>query len=70
MGYCKAGSPQAEAMERIVTESQRRLDFRGLCRATLQIRRPAGAESSQFEITRVLAQDWVLADQPFDSMFE
>jgi hypothetical protein len=63
MGYCKAGSPQAEAMERIVTESRRRLDFHGLCRATLEIRRPAGADASQFEITRVLAQDWVLADK-------
>jgi hypothetical protein len=37
-----------------------------LIRVTLEIRRTAGAESRQFEITRVLAEEWVLAAAPFD----
>ncbi len=70
MGYCKADSPQARAMEWIMAESEGRPEFRGLCRATLEIRRPAGAEMSQYEITRVLAQDWVVSDKAFDSIFK
>ncbi len=68
LGYCRKDSPQALAMERIVSgededEGRRRLD-----RATLEIRRPEGAEIRQFEITRVLAEDWILSDVPFDRM--
>jgi len=71
MGYCKTGSPQAKAMVWIIAQSlEKQLDFRGMCRATLEIRRPAGAEVSQFEITRVLAQDWVVSDKAFDSIFK
>ncbi|HSP43014.1 MAG TPA: hypothetical protein VLO11_09095 [Luteolibacter sp.] len=70
LGYCKAGSPQARAMEWIMAESEGRPEFRGLCRATLEIRRPAGAGISQYEITRVLAQDWVVSDKIFDSIFK
>lgn len=64
-GYCKAGSAQAKAMARIFAggESQ-------TCRATLEIRRLPGADARQFEITRVLAEDWVLPTRPYDEKFQ
>ena len=36
----------------------------------LEIRRIEGAESRQFEITRVLAEDWVMSAKPFDENFK
>jgi hypothetical protein len=69
MGYCRMDSPQARALERIMAESQDQPEFQGFCRATLEIRRPTGADGLQFEITRVLAQDWVVTDKAFDSIF-
>jgi hypothetical protein len=62
-GYCKVGSSQAKAMERIFAGDRRTK------RATLEIRRTEGADSRQFEITRVLAEDWVLSPTPFDEKF-
>jgi hypothetical protein len=37
---------------------------------TVEIRRTEGADFRQFEITRVLAGDWVLPPKPFDEKFE
>jgi hypothetical protein len=72
LGYCRKESPQARAMERIIsgevrTEGDMR---RTLNRATLELRRPEAAENRQFEITRVLAEDWVLGAKPFDAVSE
>jgi hypothetical protein len=64
LGYCKVGSPQATAMERIFADGQQTY------RATLEIRRMPGTNARQFEISRVLAQDWVLAARPFDEKFD
>lgn len=57
-GYCKVGSPEAEKMELLFSEGQK------MSRATIEIRRNKEAESKQFEITRMLAGDWVLAGIP------
>jgi hypothetical protein len=62
-GYCKAGSPQAKAMERIFKAGGK------MNRATLEIRKTEGAEPRQFEITRVLSEDWVISQKPFDERF-
>jgi hypothetical protein len=67
LGYCTNDSPQAVAMEHII----QRLRMKGKANATsfraiLAIARPEGAEKRQFEIKRVLAEDWVLTDQAFD----
>jgi hypothetical protein len=72
MGYCRKDSPQARAMERIVSEVKGEADaaHRRLNRATLELRRPEGAEPRQFEIARVLAEDWVMGAEPFDAAFE
>lgn len=63
-GYCKVGSPQAKAMQRIFTGENR------VGRVTLEIRKVEGADSRQFEITRVLAEDWVLPSRAFDEKFD
>lgn len=53
-GYCKVGSAQATALQRLFSEG------RTLSRATVEIRRVAGGDPRQFEITQLLAPDWVL----------
>lgn len=63
-GYCRVDSPQAKAMERIFSDDEK------IHRVTLEIRRTAGAESRQFEITRVMAEDWVLSATAFDAKFD
>lgn len=63
IGYCRVGSPQAEAIRWMFSKGEK------LNRATLQIRRVEGASAKQVEITRVLAEDWVMADKPFDEGF-
>jgi hypothetical protein len=55
-GYCKVGSPVAESMRRMFSQGNLR------SRATLEIRRVEDAESRQFEITRLIASDWVIPD--------
>ena len=67
-GYCVKDSPQALAMQRMLAADK--IPSRGgtLHRATLEIRRIEGAESRQFEITRVLAEDWVMSGTPFDEI--
>lgn len=54
-GYCRVGSDVAAAMDKLF------LDGRKLSRATLQIHRVKDGERLQFEITQVVAGDWVVA---------
>lgn len=60
LGYCKTGTPQAASLERIFSKEV------PVPRAILEIRRVEGAEPRQLEISRVLAEDWVMGDAPFD----
>jgi hypothetical protein len=55
-GYCQVGSALAKSMGKMFS------DGRKLSRATLEIRRVNGGGPRQFEIIRLLSQDWVLAD--------
>jgi hypothetical protein len=70
LGYCRKDSPQAAAMERIVSGDADEAEGPRLKRATLEVRRSDGGESRQFEITRVLAEDWVMGPKPFDEDFK
>ena len=63
-GYCRKGSPQAKAIARIFKDDAK------MRRVTLEIQRTEGADSRQFEITRVLAEDWVLQAQSLDEKFD
>jgi hypothetical protein len=69
LGYCRKGSPQARAME-LILPAGKDGEGQGIKRVTLELSRPEGAELRQFEIIRVLAEDWVLAEKPFDAAFE
>ena len=62
-GYCRMGSPQAKAMEKLFGAGGQ------VTRMTLEIRRIEGAAARQFEVIRVLAEDWVLPAKPFDEKF-
>jgi hypothetical protein len=67
LGYCRKDSPQARALSVIFHQSEDAENiYSRLKRATLELKRPEGAEARQFEITRVLAEDWVLSDKAFD----
>ena len=69
LGYCRNGSPQELAMQQLFPEeNDEPLLEPGsrILRATLEVKRPPGAEARQFQITRVLAEDWVLSDVAFD----
>lgn len=56
LGYCRKGSEEAAAMDQMF------LDRHQINRATLEIRHIKEADPRQFEITRVLAKDWVIPD--------
>lgn len=66
MGYCRKGSPQETAMKKIIDAAELLEGARAVDRATLEVRRVPGSESRQFEIVRVLAEDWIVTDRPFD----
>jgi len=67
IGYCRLDTPQHLAMKSLWERGEI-----AVVRATLEIRRPQDTgdavrvETRQFEISRVLAEDWVLADKPLD----
>lgn len=70
LGYCLKSSPQAAAMERMVSNEEMPTDAPSLNRATLEIRRVEDTEARQYEITRVMAEDWVIGPKPFDENFK
>jgi len=63
LGYCKIGSPQALAMKAMFSRDRR------MSRGTLEVSRVPEGEARQFEILRVLAEDWVMGEIPFDERF-
>ncbi len=62
-GYCRQNSSQAEAVKQLFADGV------NAARVTLEIRHVEGGGEKQFEITRVLAQDWMLPidDAPSES---
>lgn len=64
LAYAKTGSAQAKAMKWIFSKDSR------MTRATLEIRRVADGEPRQVEISKVLAEDWVVGAVPFDEGFK
>lgn len=61
VGYCRHGSPQSRTLRRAGERAAR-----PAVRVTLQLSRVEGSDLRQFEISRVLAEDWVLGDLPAD----
>ncbi|MBC7981065.1 MAG: hypothetical protein H7Y36_10930 [Armatimonadetes bacterium] len=57
-GYCLIGSPQEEAMLRMLADAP------GPVRSILKLQRKEGGDSRQFEILDVLSKEWVLKAMP------
>lgn len=55
-GYCRVGTPEAEEMKRLFPDGE------ATSRATLELRRAKDAGARQFEISRVVAKDWILPE--------
>ncbi|MEK7952167.1 hypothetical protein [Luteolibacter soli] len=64
-GYVARGTPQHAALVSTMNRTERRAQG-GLQRMTLKIRHTDGSDRRQFEITRVLSDEWALGDQPLD----
>lgn len=62
-GYAKRDSPQIRALRKILGSGEK------VHRATVEIRLHPDAGSRQFEISGVLAENWVLGKIPFDESF-
>lgn len=58
LGYCRMGSNEATVLNRLFSEGQK------MRRMTLEIKRVKEGEPRQFEIIRVMAEDWILGDAP------
>ena len=61
VGYCKLGSAQHRVLEKMWAHGEI-----SVSRATLEIRHVEGSDRWQFEIARVLAEDWVMGEKPLD----
>ena len=59
-GYCRVNSEMATAMDQLF------VDGRKLSRATLEIRRVKDGEPLQFEIIKLVSEDWVVAEPVSD----
>ncbi len=66
LGYCEHGSPAAKALSHMLRGGGRGV----AARATVELRRVEDAESRQFELSRVIAEDWVVRDTHFDERFD
>ena len=66
-GYVARGTPQHAALATTMNRAERRSQG-GLQRMTLMIRHAGSSDRRQFEITRVLSDEWALGDQPLDDM--
>ena len=62
--YCRKNSAQSRALGRVLSSESR------IFRLTLEIKRAGEGEKLQFEILRVLSEDWVMTDKPFDERFQ
>ena len=67
--YCAVDSPQAKSLREILAKSVPLDGQVSSQRVTLKIVRPSGAERSQFEIQRVIAEDWIVTERVFDEAY-
>jgi hypothetical protein len=70
LGYCRIGSPQERAMRKILEAGDDLAAGAAVNRVTIELKRVEGALPRQFELTRVLAEDWVMSSRDFDEGFK
>jgi len=63
LGYSKVDSPQEAALQAIMARGEK------LKRVTIEIRRVASGDARQFEISQVIAEDWVVSASIFQANF-
>ncbi len=57
-GYCKVGSTTAASIAKIFRDGKK------VARGTVELQRVEGSERRQFEITRLVAEDWAVSEEP------
>lgn len=62
--YCRKDSAQSRALDRVLSSGNQ------VFRLTLEILRDGQGDKFQFELLRVLSEDWVMTDKPFDERFQ
>lgn len=62
-GYAKRGSSQDKALARILSSEE------PFHRATLRIAKNPDSQAKQFEISRVVSENWVIGESDFDGAF-
>lgn len=70
MCYSKRNSPQDQAIQRILASDETITGTSLPVRVTLELRRVEDSDARQFEISGVLAEDWILSSAPFDERFK
>lgn len=68
--YCKRNSQQHKAIKRILANDQGDHPKSEAARVVLELRRVGNSDARQFEITRVLAEDWIVSSIPYDEQFK
>lgn len=64
VAYCRVGSPQAVALESILPDGAK-----AVRRVILELQRVEGGLDGQFEISRVMSNEWVLGKRSLDERF-
>lgn len=68
-GYVLRGSPQHMAMAQLLRRLPKSI-MPTVKRMTLDLRHTGTGDRRQFEIVRVMADDWALGDEPFDTLVD
>lgn len=71
LGYCRRDGKQHNALKKIMNrEAGPESAGATARRATLELEYRFGADARQFEISRVIAEDWVVSETPFEDSNE
>ena len=68
--YCKRNSPQHKAIKKILADDQSDRTTPEPVRVVMELRRMADSDPRQFEISGVLAEDWIVSSRPYDARFK
>jgi len=68
--YCKRNSPQHKAIKRILANDLTDKTTQEPVRMVLELQRVKDSDTRQFEISGVLAEDWIVSAKPYDDRFK
>lgn len=67
--YCKRNSPQHKALKQILANNRTENGDSSLARVVLELRRVENCDARQFEVSNVVAEDWIVSSVQFDDHF-